>query len=89
LILNGKNIILQAQLFYFSTAKNIIVNTNVGSAINSTASSLDGWYVAGQSFFIYTAGNCNDLRLNVGGAVIVNSLGVGGIFQNNRDLCGK
>ncbi len=73
----------------FSTAKNIIVTPTVGSAANATASNLDGWFIAGQSFIVNSQGNCTDLRLNVAGSVVVNALGNGGTFQNNRDLCGN
>lgn len=72
----------------FSTTKDIVVDGNVGSAPASTASNMDGWYVAGQNFTVNTAGNCVDLRLNIAGDVIVNATRTGGTFQNMRDLCG-
>jgi len=71
----------------FSTAKNIIVSSNVGSIPTVTTSNLTGWYIAGQSFIVNTNGNCNDLRLNIAGSVVVNTSGTGGTFQNKRDLC--
>ena len=70
----------------FSVSGNIIVDPTVGKAPTDATASLDGWYVAGQSFILPSAGNCNDLRLTIGGTVIVNSMG-GGSFQNNRNLC--
>lgn len=73
----------------FSTTKDIIIAGNVGSPPNNANSSLDGWFVAGQNFIVQSVGNCNDQRLNIAGTVIVNAQGGGGIFQNNRDLCGN
>ena len=72
-----------------STAKNIVVDASVGSTPGSSATSLEGWYIAGQSFIVNSAGNCNDLQLNVAGSVIVNAQNSGGTFLNNRDLCGN
>jgi len=72
----------------FSTANNIIITANVGSAQTVTTSNLDGWYVAGNSFITDSTmpGTC-DLRLNIGGAIVVNTEGTGGTLQNNRNLC--
>ncbi|HSX08650.1 MAG TPA: carboxypeptidase regulatory-like domain-containing protein [Candidatus Saccharimonadales bacterium] len=72
----------------FSAKGNITVTPTVGSAATVTTSSLAGWFVAGQSFILPTAGNCTDLRLNIAGSIVVNALGTGGTFQNSRDLCG-
>ncbi len=73
----------------FSTSKNILVDASVGSAANIATENLDGWFIAGQNFIVGSQGTCNDLRLNIGGTVVVNALGGGGVFHNNRDLCGN
>lgn len=72
----------------FSAKGNITIASNVGKADNDPTSCLDGWYIAGQSFYVNSGGVCNDTRLNIAGSVVVNALGAGGTFQNNRDLCG-
>lgn len=72
----------------FSAKNNITVSAAVGSQVAVTTSDLDGWYIAGQSFIVQTAGNCQDLRLNTAGVVVVNALGNGGTLENNRNLCG-
>ncbi len=89
LTLNGDITVPNSSTALFSTTKNIVVAATVGSAANATASSLDGWFIAGQNFLVNSQGNCNDLRLNIGGSVVVNALGSGGTFQNTRDLCGN
>ena len=77
----------------FSTARDIVVGQNVGVGPGSGATDLEGWFVAGRNFTVTSQNNnplvrnCNDLRLNVGGTVVVNALGTGGAFQNNRDMC--
>lgn len=59
----------------------------MGSSVHCGCSSLDGWYIAGQSFVINSADDCTDLRLNIYGTVVVNAERNGGTFQNKRDLC--
>lgn len=88
LTINGKISVPIGSTALFSTSSNITISPNVGTTANVTTSSLDGWYIAGGSFILPSAGNCSDIRLNIGGSVIVNSMGTGGTFQNNRDLCG-
>jgi hypothetical protein len=87
LTVNGNITVPNGSTALFSTAKNIVVDASVGSAPGSSTTSLEGWYIAGQSFIVNTAGNCNDLQLNVAGSVIVNAQNSGGRFLNNRDLC--
>ena len=70
----------------FSVSGNIIVDPSVGKAPTDPAPSLDGWYIAGKSFILPSGGDCADLRLTIGGTVIVNAMG-GGVFQNDRNLC--
>ena len=73
----------------FSVKGNITVASSVGTAtLTSATPNLAGWYIAGGSFILPSSGNCTDMRLNIAGSVIVNSLGTGGTFQNDRDLCG-
>jgi len=75
---------------------NITIPATVGeSSVTSLASDLDGFYSTDQSFIIQSAsggtcnlnGTSNDLKLNIGGAVVVNAGEQGGSFQNFRDLC--
>lgn len=90
LTLNGTISIPVGSTVLFSTGGSITVNPIVGAPTSTTTTSdLDGWYVAGTSFILPTAGNCTDLRLNIAGSMVVNALGTGGTFQNNRDLCGS
>lgn len=73
-----------------SASGNINVASTVGSAYNSTASDLEGYFSADKSFIILGTNNCSvgpDLRLNVAGGITVNAALGGGTFQNNRDLC--
>lgn len=90
LTLQGNIAIPVGSTALFSTAEAITITPTVGAATLTTATSdLDGWYVAGQSFILPNAGNCNDLRLNIAGTVVVNALEAEGTFENNRDLCGN
>ncbi len=89
LTINGDISVPNGSTVMFSTAKNIIVTPSVSSAANTSASNLDGWYIAGQSFIVNSTGDCTDLRLNIAGSVVVNALGGGNTFQNKRDLCGN
>jgi hypothetical protein len=72
----------------FSVAGNIIVPATVGSAAGVTTANLSGIFSTDKSFIMQSAGNCNDLRLNLEGSLIVNAGLAGGSLQNNRDLCG-
>ncbi|HSX08648.1 MAG TPA: hypothetical protein VLF93_00665 [Candidatus Saccharimonadales bacterium] len=90
LTINGPISVPIGSTMLFSSKGNITVASTVGAATpTSTTSNLDGWYIAGQSFILPTAGNCTDLRLNIAGSVVVNALGTGGTLQNSRDLCGN
>ncbi|HEX8965244.1 MAG TPA: hypothetical protein VF820_02335, partial [Patescibacteria group bacterium] len=75
---------------------NIIIPPTVGeSVVTSLTSDLDGFYSTDNSFVVQSAsggkcdmsGNSNDLKLNIGGAIVVNAGETGGSFQNARDLC--
>jgi hypothetical protein len=72
----------------FTVRGNITIDPSVGTAPNSAQTSLDGLYSTDRSFIISSTGNCPDLRLNIGGAVITNATLLGGTFRNDRDLCG-
>lgn len=89
LTINGNINIPVGSTALFSTTGNIIVSSAVGSAPTVATANLSGWYIAGQSFINNSQGNCNDLRLNIAGAVVVNAQNGGGTLQNNRDLCGN
>lgn len=90
LTINGPITVPVGSTVLFSTKGNITVASGVGTTtFNSATPTIAGWYVAGGSFILPSAGNCADTRLNIAGSVIVNALGTGGTFQNNRDLCGN
>lgn len=71
----------------FASGRDILVAATVGVPPASSQVNLEGFYSAGRSFIINTAGNCNDLRLNIAGSIIANAARGGGAFQNNRDTC--
>ncbi|HSX08655.1 MAG TPA: hypothetical protein VLF93_00700, partial [Candidatus Saccharimonadales bacterium] len=72
LTINGPISVPVGSTLIFSVNGNITVSSTVGAATpTSTTPNLDGWYIAGQSFILPTAGNCNDLRLNIAGSVVV------------------
>lgn len=88
LIIKGNVIVPNGSTVVFSTTGDTVVRPEVGGAANSTATTLEGIYSSNRSFFVercLTAG-CNDLRLNVAGAVIINANGSGGAIYNQRDL---
>jgi len=88
LTLTGNLVIPNTSTVIFATAGNIIVNANVGSAANANTPNLDGLYSAGGSFIVQkNAAYCTDLRLNIGGSVLINAGQTGGSLQNNRNLC--
>lgn len=89
LTVNGPITVPVGSTVLFSVNGNITVSPTVGATPATTTSTLAGWYVAGGSFILPSAGNCADTRLNIAGTVVVNALGTGGTFQNNRDLCGS
>lgn len=88
LTIQGNILIPVGSTALFATAGNITVADTVGSQAGVTTANLDGWYIAGRSFIVDSAGGCKDLRLNIAGTVAVDALGNGGTLQNNRDLCG-
>lgn len=71
----------------FSVRGNIIVDESVGRPAASTTTSIDGIMSTDSSFIIESTGDCTDLRLNIGGAVIVNAGMAGGVIRNDRGLC--
>lgn len=73
----------------FATTNDIIIPSTVGSAALSTTPNLSGIYSTDKSFILQSANNCNDLRFNLEGTLIVNAARNGGSLQNNRDLCGN
>ena len=84
-------------IFIVAAKGNITIAKTIGtSTLSSTASNLDGYYSAQGSIIVdgdtCTDGTTSDLRLNIGGAFIANSLkpfsttGTG-VIQNNRSLC--
>ena len=90
--------ILQNQGIFIVAAKgNITIAKTIGtSTLSSTASSIDGYYSAQGSIILdgdtCIDGTTSDLRLNIGGALIANSLKPfsttgSGVIQNNRSLC--
>ncbi len=85
-------------VFILAAKGNITVAKTVGTnTASSTTTNLDGYYSAQGSIVVdgdtCTDGTTSDLRLNVGGALIANSLkpfsttGTGTV-QNKRSLCG-
>nr|MBP7832594.1 hypothetical protein [Candidatus Levybacteria bacterium] len=88
----------RGNLFVLAVKGNITINPTVGRVHTDTTSSLDGYYTAEGSIILPTGANCTagtpDLRLNVSGALVANSLrpfatGGSGIIQNSRTLCGQ
>jgi len=87
----------QNNLFVLATKGNLTFAPTVGTAsLSSTASNVDGYYTAEGNIILSGGNTCptSDLRLNVGGALIANSLhpfaassGSGGKVVNNRNLC--
>jgi hypothetical protein len=84
-------------LFILAAKNDITIPAAVGVAASSTAPVLAGYYTAEGSINILSSANCAasspDLRLNVGGAFIANSLypfqtGQSGQVKNQRNLCG-
>ncbi len=84
-------------VFIVAAKGNITIDESVGTVTpTSTTTSLDGYYTA-QGSIIIDGGGCSDgstsdKRLNVGGALVANSLkpfsSVGtGTVQNNRSMC--
>lgn len=73
------------------SAHNINVGQTVGeSDPTSTDSTIEGWFSADTDFTINGINDCgvqDDLRLNIGGNVVVGAAGGNGSFQNNRTLC--
>lgn len=88
----------RGNLFVLAAKGDITINPTVGRTAAETASSLDGYYTSEGSIILPTGANCTagtpDLRLNVSGALVANSLrpfttGGSGKIQNNRTLCGQ
>jgi hypothetical protein len=77
----------QNNTFMLSSTDTISVSSSVGVAANVLTSSLDGIFTSDKSFIVSSANNCNDLRLNVTGAIVTNAARGGGSLQNKRDFC--
>jgi len=85
----------QGNLFILAVQGNIDILSTVGGAASSTTPALEGYFSAEGSINILSNANCpttSDLRLNVGGALIANSLypfetGDSGRLINQRSLC--
>jgi hypothetical protein len=84
-------------IFIVAAKGNITIGKTVGTAtLNSTASNIDGYYTAQGSIILdgdtCADGTTSDLRLNIGGTLVANSLkpfsttGTG-TLQNKRSLC--
>ncbi|MDO8269269.1 MAG: SdrD B-like domain-containing protein [Candidatus Levybacteria bacterium] len=84
-------------IFIVAAKRNITIVGEIGAAVvTSTASNLDGYYTAQGSIYI-NGGGCADgenpdKRLNIGGALVANSLkpfaaSGTGIIHNDRSLC--
>jgi len=93
----------KGSLFILATQGNLTIDPKVGTvATDDTNTQLDGYYSAEQSIFISGNSSCPttpDIRLNVGGALIANSVtplaqtcynSSGSCsVQNNRSLCAQ
>lgn len=73
----------------YSVSGNIIIPTTVGVAPTVTTPNLSGIFSTDGSFILQSTNSCNDLRVNIAGAVVVNAGRRGGTLQNDRDLCGN
>ncbi len=74
----------------FTAAGNINIGSTVGtSTINSTTTQIEGYYSTDKNFNVLGGNTCPtpDLKLNIGGSVVVNAALNGGTFNNKRDLC--
>jgi hypothetical protein len=75
----------------FTAAQNITINRGVGFAPSCTPdNAVEGIYSADHDIIIDGINDCTlgqDSMLRVNGTMIVNAALVGGLFQNNRDLC--
>ncbi len=86
----------QGNLIVIAASGNITVVPTIGSAAALSTPALDGYFTAERNIIIQSSANCatstSDLRLNVSGALIANSLrpfatGGSGKIQNGRTLC--
>ncbi len=86
----------QGNLIVVAASGDITVVPTVGTASAFPTTTLDGYFTAERNIILPSTANCatstNDLRLNVSGALIANSLrpfatGGSGKIQNGRTLC--
>jgi hypothetical protein len=74
----------------FTASQDINVDSSVGTSdITSSTTQVEGYYSADRNFNALGGNTCptSDLRLNIGGSVVVNASLNGGSFNNQRDLC--
>ncbi len=83
-------------LLIVASKQNLTIASSIGqTTLNSTTSSLDGYYSAEGSIILPSGANCPttpDRRLNIGGALVANSVkpfstNGTGTLQNQRTLC--
>ncbi len=80
----------------FSAAGDIMVGGSVGeTSATSSTPTIEGYFAAGRNFIVNNTlgnslpSNCptKDSRLNIEGAIVANTNGLGGSFQLLRDMC--
>jgi hypothetical protein len=94
LTIRGNLVVPNGSVAMFSANRDIIVNRAVGSATNSfplPAGQVQGLFSANRNFIVDAINDCvvgADRMLNIEGAIVTNAGATGGLFDNNRDLCG-
>lgn len=71
----------------FSSTGNIIVLPTVGNPPPSTVPNVSGIFSTDKSFIVQGNNDCNDLKFNFEGTLIVNASRGGGTLQNLRNFC--
>ncbi|MEK7573445.1 MAG: carboxypeptidase regulatory-like domain-containing protein [Patescibacteria group bacterium] len=97
IILIDGNLTIAAKIFVPKTSTltfivrgDIHIDKSIGTAWNSAATQVEGYYSADSDFIIDNNNDScvtPDFRLNMAGTVIVNAGKTGGQFINNRTLC--
>jgi len=88
--INGRITVPVGSTATFSASGDITIDRNIGEAVTSTVSTIEGVYSADRNFIVDGINNClvgTDIRLNVGGHVIANATLTNASFQNLRNLC--
>lgn len=94
LTFNGRVVVPNGSVAFFSTSRDIVVNRTVAATANTSpppAGQLQGFFSADRHFIVGGTTDCTtavDRMLNMEGAIVVNAGKIGGTFTNNRDLCG-